>query len=305
MSKYPLDTEMQAFVDRCQQHYPNESGALSIEDNRRQYLDLCKAFHKPYPAAVTAHDEQVDGRNGLVPIRIYQNATTTHDTTILYFHGGGFIVGNLDSHDSVCAEICDQTGYRLIAVDYRLAPEFVHPTPLEDCLDVFLQFDKGRTVVVGDSAGGTLAASLCVAQLGQSQQPIGQVLIYPWLGGDLLDLDSYVSNADAPGLTTADILKYRALRSAGEPEWHDPVYYPLALKDFRGLPPCHAFAAEHDPIRDDTPAFVERLQAAGVEAHCDNGEGLIHGYLRARHCSEKVKQSFHRICQSIQKMGHQ
>ena len=302
MSKYPLDAEMFSYIETCQKHYPNESGALSVADNRRLYLEMCERFRTPYPTGINSSDSTIIGRHGLVPIRTYNNVNANTDATVLYFHGGGFVVGNLDSHDAICADISYQSRCRLIAVDYRLAPEYVHPTSLEDCIDVFLSIDQGRTVVAGDSAGGTLAASLCIAQLGTPKQPIGQVLIYPWLGGDLLELASYRENYDAPGLTTADILEYRKLRSAGTPAWHDPTYYPLALEDFSQLPPAIAFAAEHDPIRDDAPEFIKRLRQAGVDARCYHESGLIHGYLRARYCSEKVKQSFDRICQSIRQL---
>jgi acetyl esterase len=173
----------------------------------------------------------------------------------------------------------------------------------EDVLDVFLAIDTGHTVLAGDSAGATLTASLCIAQHGSDRQPLGQVLIYPWLGGELLDLDSYTSKADAPALSLQSVIDYRKHRSTGEPDWHDPIYYPLALKEYSDLPPCVAFAAEHDPLRDDAIAYTDKLKQAGVETTCYVEQGLVHGYLRARHCSEKAGASFTRICESIKLLG--
>ncbi len=301
--KYPLDDEMITYLENSEGCYPDDNGTLSIADNRRLYLKMCAAFHSPYPAGITSTDHELPGRHGPIPIRIYEHPQHRSPVTVMYLHGGGFVVGNLESHDSVCAEISEQSGYRVVSVDYRLAPEHTHPVQFEDALDVFLALDAGHTVVAGDSAGATLAASLCIAQHGSDRQPLGQVLIYPHLGGELLELDSYTSKADAPALSLQSVIDYRNHRSAGNPDWHDPIYYPLALKEYSDLPPCIAFAAEHDPVRDDAVEYTGRLKQAGVEATCYVEPGLVHGYLRARHCSEKAGASFARICKSIKLLG--
>jgi acetyl esterase len=303
LAKYPLDKEVIAYLEKCEVHYPCDNGKLAHEDNRRLYLRMSAAFEAPIPDGMIVSDHKIKGRNGAIPIRAYNPSGTNSEVTIMYMHGGGFVVGNLDSHNSVCAEIAHRTGYRVVAVDYHLAPEHVHPVPLEDCIDVFLSIDQGKTILCGDSAGATLSASLCVAQLSNARQPIGQVLIYPWLGGELYDLESYTENFDAPGLTVQDIQDYRNLRSAGTPPTTDPIYYPLALEDFSKMPPCVAIAADFDPLRDDAVDYVRRLNAAGVDATCYVEEGLIHGYLRARHCSKKAGDSFTRICQGLMKLG--
>ncbi len=303
LDKYPMDAEVVAYLDKVAESYPEGNGALSVADNRRLYLEMCKHFDAPIPDDVAITDHEIPGRHGEIPIRIYENPRHHSPTTVIYYHGGGFVVGNLDSHNSVCADMAHATGFRVVAVDYRLSPEHVHPVPFDDALDAFLALDHGHTVIAGDSAGGTLAAAVCVAQHGSDRQPVGQVLIYPWLGGDLFDLPSYDENDDAPGLTKQDIEDYRDLRSAGEPEYHDPTYYPLAHGDFSDLPPCFAFAAEHDPIRDDAIEYVERLFSAGVNAQCTVERGLIHGYLRGRYMSPAIGDSFRRICESISELG--
>ena len=303
LEKYPLDQEVLEFLETTEQIYPAANGKLSIEKNRNLYLELCERFQAPIPDGILVTDHEIPGRHGPVPIRIYEHDDHRSPVTVLYLHGGGFVVGDLDSHHSICAELSHRCGFRLIAVDYRLAPEHVHPVQFEDALDAFLALDQGHTIVAGDSAGATLAASICVAQHGSDRQPMGQVLIYPWLGGELHNLESYKTNADAPGLTTVDIEDYRRIRSAGEPQWQDPTYYPLALKEYADLPPCFAFAAEFDPIRDDADEWVQKLQQAGVNAVCHNEAGLVHGYLRARHCSAKAAASFDRICEAIKTLG--
>lgn len=302
-AKYPMKPEVIAFLDRVEASYPDNNGALDVAENRRLYLAMCAEFEAPIADDVAVTNHRIPGRNGEIPIRIYENPQHHTPVTVLYYHGGGFVVGNLDSHNSICADIAHATGYRVVAVDYRLAPEFVHPVPFEDALDVFLALDHGHTVVAGDSAGGTLAAAVCVAQHGSARQPVGQVLIYPWLGGEMFGLPSYREKADAPGLTLQDIRDYQALRSAGEPECHDPTYFPLAHPDFSDLPPCVAFAAEHDPIRDDAVEYARRLVAAGVRASCAVEKGLVHGYLRGRHMSPDIGDSFRRTCNAIRELG--
>ncbi len=124
---------------------------------------------------------------------------------ILFLHGGGFILGSLDSHDDICAELCAATGFNLVSVDYRLSPEYLHPVHLDDVEDAFLALEHENTILVGASAGGTLAAALSHRLKSSPVRAAGQVLIYPGLGGDHYALDSYRDNADAPLLSTQDI----------------------------------------------------------------------------------------------------
>ena len=299
LGKYPLDDEVMAYLDRCEALYPASNGKLDVETNRALYLSMCDAFQAEIPESVQWRDEEIAGRHGAIPVRWYKPAESAMDVRVVYFHGGGFVVGNLDSHHSLCAEIAAETGCTVIAVDYRLAPEHAHPVPFEDALDAFYALDNGNTIVAGDSAGGTLSAAIALATRGRKQRPVGQVLIYPWLGGELLKLDSYQRNCDAPGLTVQDLAAYRALRTVGEPDLTDTTYYPLAASRYDELPPCVALAAEFDPLCDDADAWIGRLRAAKVPALSYLDHGLIHGHLRARHMSDKVTLSFRRICDSI------
>ncbi len=303
MKQYDIDPELRTYLDTGDKIYPSDTSKLGIEDIRSLYLQMAEIFQATIAAGINLTDHEIPGRHGPIPIRIYENRDHRSPVTVIYYHGGGFIMGNLDSHDSICAEIADATGYKVIAIDYRLAPEFVHPVQFEDALDAFLALDHGHTIVAGDSSGGNLAAAVCIAQHGSDRQPLGQVLIYPWLGGDLLELDSYKRHAAPPGLSVTNLDQYRQLRTGEAPLPHDPIYYPLALVKYGDLPPCACFAAEYDPLCDDGTEYVKRLQGADVDATCIVEPGLIHGYLRARHCSEKAKSSFARICAAIKQLG--
>lgn len=303
LEKYPLKPEVIAFLDKVAASYPPHSEVSSVEEGRQAYSVMCKHFDVPIPGDVTIKDDVVAGRDGPIPIRIYDNEHSGTDVVVIYYHGGGFVIGNLDTHNTICAEMAHKTGFKIVAVDYRLTPEHLFPAHFHDALDVFLAMDKGKTIVCGDSAGGTLAAAVCVDRHATKQLPIAQVLIYPFLGGEILNLPSYEQASDAPLLTTADIHYFEKLRSNGNPQNDDPTYFPLVQPDFSGFPPCAAFAAEFDPIRDDAIEYVKRLKNSGVDANCTVEKGLVHGYLRGRHLCSEMTDSFQRICASIRQFG--
>jgi acetyl esterase len=304
MEKSKLDPEITAFLEKCASVYPDNAVSLDIEENRRCYARLCNLFQAAIPAGMSKTDGQISGRNGVIPIRTYIPADANPKVTVNYLHGGGFILGGLQSHDSICAEIADRTSMRLVSVDYRLAPEHTFPVQVEDAVDAFLGLDTGSTVMAGDSAGASLAAAVCISQRQSPHRPVGQVLVYPALGGRHLGLDSYQSQHDAPALTTADVDAYGELWSAGDPPWSDPLFAPLVQRDMSGIAPCVAFAAEYDPLRDDAAAYVEKLVSAGIKSECYVEPGLVHGYLRARYCSEKAAASFGRICSAITRLAN-
>ena len=300
---FDLDPEITAFLEKSDAVYPPGASGLGIRENRNHYRALAGLFQSPAPDGIIRTDSTIAGRNGPIAVRSYHMESFTAETRVLYIHGGGFMLGDLESHDSICADLSYRTGIRLVSVDYRLAPEFLHPVQIEDTQDAFLSIDAGRTVVVGDSAGGTLAAALCIARQHQDAKPVGQVLIYPALGGLHLDLDSYREKADAPGLTLEDVHQCTDTWCGGRYNWEDPLFAPLLHADLSGMPPAVAIAAEHDPLRDDVPYFVDRLSAAGVPAKAVIEQGLVHGYLRARHMSSKAADSFSRICEAIRELA--
>lgn len=223
----------------------------------------------------------------------------------MYCHGGGFVLGGLDSHDDVCAEICAQTGYRVVAVDYRLAPEHGHPAAFEDAWSVLIwikdTYGPG-IVLAGDSAGANLCAAVAHHARGRSEAILGQVLIYGAFGGDA-DRGSYLEHAQAPMLTRQDILYYMDVRTPGAVPQDDPRFSPLQDSDFSGLPPTVLVTADCDPVRDDSRDYRDRILEAGGKAHWINEPGLVHGYLRARHSVGRARDSFERISIAIEALG--
>lgn len=299
-----IDAETWAFIERTNAWYPPETVDYTIERQRDIYDRMCREFFAGYPDGVSAETTAIAAGGRDVPIRIY-GCTEKPSAAVVYFHGGGFVVGGLESHDDVCAELCDRTGYAVVSVDYRLAPEHVHPAQFDDALAGF-EWAASRydvpIVLVGDSAGGNLAAAVSHATRGQAKRPAGQVLIYPGLGGDRTK-GSYVTHADAPMLTMRDLDFYRHVRTGGRECGDDPTLSPLADTDFSGLPPTVLVNAECDPLSCDGEAYRDRILAAGGRAAWHEEKGLVHGYLRARHSVSRARNSFARIVEVVAALG--
>lgn len=283
-----IDTATWAFIRDTDASYPPETASFTIADQRLIYDRMCAKFNRGYPLGVTARDEVIAG----VPCRVYPGAAPA----VVYFHGGGYVVGGLHSHDDVCAEIRAVTGLQVVAVDYRLSPENLHPAAFDDACAV-VQAMKTPVVLAGDSAGGNLAAATSHALRGKGLI-LGQVLIYPGLGGDR-SRGSYQTHAHAPMLTLADVQFYAGIRHAGVEVQGDPTVAPLQDKDFSALPPTVAIGAECDPLADDAADYAAAIRAAGGRAHAVVAKGLVHGYLRARATVPRAAESFAFICSAI------
>lgn len=295
---YPNEPGILAFHRRCEDFYPADAVDAPIAQQRDWYDALCAEFDAPSPPGLVRLDALVDGR---IPVRFYRPSVTGTATRVLFFHGGGFVVGSLESHDAICAEIAEAAQAELVAVDYRLAPEHVWPAAFEDCRDVLaaLLSEGGALVVVGDSAGGNLAAGTVLWARDNGLTGIaGQALIYPGLGGDLAS-GSYVDMAEAPGLSTADVAYYRdVLKAPGG----NPYAFPLSAEIFVNLPPAYITAAHFDPLRDDARFYAARMAEAGCTVEFREEPQMIHAWLRARHMSEGAKAGFSALCGAIGRM---
>ncbi|MFV0383573.1 alpha/beta hydrolase [Paracoccus sp. (in: a-proteobacteria)] len=293
------DPEVLRFIADTEAAYPADANGATADDNRRMYDAMCAVFRAPHPAGLPVRDETVAG----VPVRRYIPEGAAGRAFLLYSHGGGFVVGGLDSHDDVCAELAVATGCEVVSVDYRLAPEHLFPAQIDDVAAVWqAETATGRGgIAIGDSAGGNLSAALCLRmrRIGGAM-PLAQVLIYPGLGGDMT-APSYTDNAEAPLLRTQDLKSYADLITGGNPDLrrNNPEASPLRASSFEGLPPALIVTADVDPIRDDGPAYQEKLRAVGIRADWRNEAQLVHGYLRARHGSKRAGESFAAICDWI------
>lgn len=285
------DPQVLDFIAATEAAYPADTNGASAAENRRNYDAMCAIFRAPRPKGLPVTDLRIAD----VPCRVYGAETPVF---VLYLHGGGFVVGGLDSHDDVCAEIADATGLQVVAVDYRLAPEHRWPAQLDGARAVWRAMDRPG-VVVGDSAGGMLAAALCLAET--DAVPLGQVLIYPGLGGDG-SAPSYRDNADAPLLRTHDLATYHNALHGDGPVL-DPLATPLSATLSAELPPAFIVTADVDPLRDDGRDYAMALKLAGVDAVLRNEPELPHGFLRARSSSDRARRSFQAIIAQIAVMA--
>jgi len=306
-SKYKalLDEEIWAFIDKTRSFFPSDATALSISEQRALYNTLCNAFKPQTEQSVHRKNYLLSERD--IPVREYRvESDNKTQPVIIYFHGGGFVVGNLDSHDDVCAAICAFTGFTVISCDYKLSPEFKHPSAFDDSYAVFQAVAMNTiqpVLVAGDSAGATLAAGVSSKARDSENQVAGQVLIYPYLGAPK-DSGSYVDHANAPMLSTSDMKYFDQMRIGHyQPAPDDDTFAPLWSNDFSGLPPTAIFTAQCDPLCDDGVVYADKIRKAGGTVQCTVETGLVHGYLRARHSCKLAKDSFERILLALQSMG--
>lgn len=233
----------------------------------------------------------VPTRSGPLRARLYHppgSPAKDPRPTLLYLHGGGFVLGTLDGVDEVCRAIAARSGWAVLSLEYRLAPEHPYPAALEDSLDTLAWLresaldsgiDPDMIAVGGDSAGGNLAAALCLhLRDRQLPLPVSQVLVYPAVD-DRFSTPSWTQFADAPLLTTADARwLWEQYIGPGHQDCVDQYAAPMKAASLRGLPPALVLTAEVDPLRDDAEAYAERLRHDGVPATSIRHSGVFHGF---------------------------
>lgn len=302
-----LDNDIKAFIARTEAFYPTDATTASIPEQREMYDALCAAFRPTDLPNMDTEDAIITNERGEIPIRTYKpSASENANAQILFFHGGGYVLGSLESHHDLCLQVAEATGMMVTAVDYALSPERPFPHDWNDAMAAFEHVvDNSDLPIItfGDSAGANLAAAVCHENRHHDRAPIGQMLIYPGLGSDLTQ-GSFIEHANAPGLSTADTHAYKSMRAGGDlVRLTDPKASPLNALDFTGLPPTVVFSAECDPLRDDGRRYCERVKDAGGKARYVEEAGLIHGYLRARHAGGTAARSFENICKALSQLS--
>lgn len=306
--KQLIDDEVWAFIEKTEQSYPEDTVSKPVAEQRELYNAMCKSFASERPIGVTVVDDLVESAECHIPVRRYLQTESLPSVLIIYMHGGGFVVGDLDSHDSVCAELCDATGFSVTAIDYRLAPEHKHPAAFNDCLAVTLseaaRVAGASILLCGDSAGGNLCAAVSHALRAIPNAPKidGQVLLYPALGGDM-NQGSYLQHANAPLLSLDEIKQYISARFDGAEPSGDSTAAPLHDTDFANLPPTVVFSAQCDPLCDDGKQYCKAIEKAGGEALSIMDSGLVHGHIRARHISTRAAESFSAVIDALDNLA--
>ena len=286
-----LHPQARALLDLMAQRGVPPMHTLTPAEARRMYLER-RSFTQPdAPAVGDVHELRADGPHGNIALRAYRPSGAAPDARLpglVYFHGGGWTIGDLDTHDVLCRELANGAGCAVVAVDYRLAPEHRFPCAVDDCLAATrwvhrhagaLGIDAARLAVGGDSAGGNLAA--VVAQLARDggDPPIAfQLLIYP-ATDQRLGQASHQTNGQGY-LLTADSVRYYMDHYIADPaDRLDPRSSPLLREDLRGLPPSLVITAGYDPLRDEGLAYAQALSDAGNRCAYVCFERQIHGFV--------------------------
>ncbi|MEC9151389.1 MAG: alpha/beta hydrolase [Pseudomonadota bacterium] len=257
---------------------------------RRLYAAGTKSFASQAPLLLSIENRTVPGASTDVPVRLYTPDVPTMPLPVLVFvHGGGWVFGDLDTHDALCRLLAHQAESLIVSVDYRLAPEHKFPAGLDDCLTVLdwvaanaatIGGDPARLAIGGDSAGGNLAAAACqVAREKGYPDIIFQLLIYPAVDFTA-DMMAPRSNSVGFGLSDEAIAWMRDCYFNDAFDATDPRASPAIAKDLSGLPPALIQTAEFDPLHDEGKAYAEALRAAGNTAIHINYPGMIHGFMR-------------------------
>ena len=295
-----LDPGIEAYLARLKEVTGGKAAPFEPEARRRMLRQRTAAFPVKLPENVFFEDWHAAAPGREIPLRLYRPAGSGTKPAILYFHGGGWVAGDIVTHHATTAHLAALTGAVVASVHFRRPPENPYPAALEDAAAAFawlrgqadwLDIDPGRIAAAGDSAGGNLTAALALKlQAAGGAQLRHQFLIYPVLDTDF-ETASYRAAADP--VLTPEAMRYYwdAYLSRGE-DRNDPLAVPMRAADLTGLPPATVLIAEADPLHDEGAAYAQRLQEAGVDTALLRGEGMVHGFLRAFDLSPAARSLF-------------
>jgi len=264
---------------------PNEME--TVEGSRKRLRTVVKLMGRPTADLAEVMETRIEGPEGSIPVRLYRPKKSPKSgkaPLVLFFHGGGWILGGLDTSEETLLMLCDISGAVIVSVDYRLAPEHTFPSGLEDCYistvwaannASALGCDPRKLIVSGESAGGNLATATCLLAKQRKGPKIAyQILVYPNV--DMArDMSEYSRSEFGP--TPAELEWMIGLYLRNERESKNPLVSPI-LGHLRGLPPALIFTAENDPLREQDEDYAKKLRKAGVRARTVNYPGAIHGF---------------------------
>ncbi len=290
-----IHPQTKALLDLMVQRQVPPTHTLSVADARSFYRDRRGLTQPPPPAVAQVQELQCEGLHGTIGMRLYRGFACDPSASdqagipaLIYFHGGGWVIGDLDTHDTLCRQLANEAQCAVIAVDYRLGPEYPFPAAVDDCIAAStwihqqcaaLGLDAARLAVGGDSAGGNLAAVVALHARDQGNLPlVFQLLIYP--ATDMRRVHaSHVTNGQGY-LLTADTMRYfhdHYVQDSGQDmDWRAS---PLLHGNFKNLPPALVLTAGYDPLRDEGLDYAQQLTLAGNRCTQLCFERQIHGFI--------------------------
>jgi acetyl esterase len=285
----PLDPQVRTVLDMMAQSGLPAAWDLPTAADARAQIAATRVPVEPRPVA-RVEDRVIPGPAGDVPVRIYWPSDEPALPVIVFFHGGGWVICDLDTHDQTARHLAADVGAIVVSVDYRLAPEHKFPAAVDDCYAATvwaaenaasLGGDPNRMAVAGDSAGGNLAAAVPLMIKDRGGPALRfQLLVYPVTGTPWDDRVSFVENAEGYMLTTKSMFWFVNHYMNERADTEHPYFSPTRAADHSGLPPALVITAEYDPLRDEGEAYADRLRAAGVPVRLHRYDGVIHGFFR-------------------------
>jgi len=284
----PLDEEVRKLLKQFEAEGIPSASTLPVPEARKLNNTMARRLSGPPVRVAMIQDLMVPTPEGKILVRVYRPNADSNLPALVFLHGGGWVIGDLDCYDWLCRSITVATGCVLFSVDYRLAPEHKFPTAVEDSYWVTRwisengsaqNIDPERIAIGGDSAGGNLATAVCLKARDNEGHPrlVHQLLIYP-ITNHSFDTVSYKTYADGYYLTANDMKWFWNHYLRESDDGLNPYASPLVAKDLASLPPAHVIIAEFDPLRDEGRAYAERLNEAGLLTRFSSYDTMVHGF---------------------------
>ncbi len=306
-----LDPQIEYVLGLVEQSPYPELHTVSAAEAREIFETTAPALNVRPEDVFRSEDRWIEGAGGEIPIRIYtprEPAPGEALPILVFYHGGGFVIGSLDSYDNLCRVLANRADCIVVSVDYRLAPEHKFPAAVDDALDAYrwvsdhageLDGDARRMAIAGDSAGGNITAVTAIGIRDEGDiAPLLQVLIYPVAGG-APETPSHYEFAEELLLTRADILWFYDQYLDQPEDAADPRFAPLLADDLSGLPPALVIVAGYDPLRDEGIAYAECLEQARVGVELTNYEGMVHGFLSLADAVDQGKIAIDQVAAAL------
>lgn len=281
---------------------------MTVDEARKSYEAMCSQLNKK-EEVYQVEDIAIKGYKSNIGLRVYTPEGEGPHPALVYYHGGGWVIGNLNTHDAFCRSVTNQAHCVVIAVDYSLSPEAKFPVAVEDSYlaakwvnehALELNIDPERIAVGGDSAGGNLATVVSyLARERKSPSIMYQLLIYPSVGGEITD--SMIKYSEGYHLTKGTMKWFREKYFSDPKEMEDPLASPILIDSLEGMPPAYIMTAEYDPLVDGGEAYANRLKNAGVETEYVCCEGLIHGFITMTEAIDDAKKAITNLSSALNK----